>query len=214
MSQIVYTSSLKSMRRIVIIGNGIIEDGLCGIIDRADIVIRFNEPVFRPSIAGTKTDILFAVSSGQAMQRWVSSENYLSIPYVASAREIILPFAPSIIEKYHPQPGLVRRLKGRRSDWTREAVSMFAQANKLVSVLPDAMYYRCCEELQIDEQSRKIFFPSTGFIAIQHCLQTYPSSSWRLEICGFTWEGWKRHNWQAEKGWVEAAARRGQMNVL
>ena len=146
------------------------------------------------------------------MRRWLSSESYLLIPYVASAREIILPYAPSIIEKYHPQPDLVRRLTGRRLDWTREAVSMFARANKLVSVLPDATYYRCCEELQIDERSRKLFFPSTGFIAIQHCLQTYPS--WRLEICGFTWEGWKRHNWQAEKGWVEAAARRGQMYLL
>jgi len=191
------------MRRAVIIGNGPVEADLGKRIDAADIVIRFNEPPYEPLRTGTKSDILFVVNSGKSMQGRLENPAYLSSPHVANASEIILPYEPSVIARYHPKPNVLSRIKGRKADWTGEAVAMFEQAGKAVAVLPAAFYEKCCETLGIAVGQRRSIFPSTGFVAIVHALERYPAVEWRVEICGFGWHGWKRHDWQAERIWVD-----------
>jgi hypothetical protein len=37
---------------------------------------------------------------------------------------------------------------------------------------------------------------------------------WTVSLCGFSWEGWKRHAWADERKWVEDKVRRGVLDVI
>jgi hypothetical protein len=190
-------------RAVAIVGNGPLADGLGGRIDASDMVIRFNEPAFQPERSGSRTDILFLMNSGKSMQARLSDPAFQRSPFFAGAGRIILPYHPSIIAKYHPKPNPLSRLKGRKADWTAETLQMCREAGKEVLVLPPEFYEESCAELSIAPAERSRVFPSTGFLGIRYALANFPAPEWRIEIRGFGWTGWKRHDWESEKKWVE-----------
>lgn len=191
-------------RRLAIVGNGPLAAGARDRIETADAVIRFNDPVHSPALAGSRTDILFLVNSGKSMQRRLQDAAFFTSPFFLAAREIILPYDPEVIRKYHPKPNPLSRLKGRRADWTEQSRTKFEQAGKQVSVLPASFYAESCEALGIAEADRRRVFPSTGFLGIRYGRLNFPEPEWSLEIFGFSWEGWKRHDWPAERAWVDS----------
>ena len=188
---------------VAIVGNGPVAEGLAERIDASDMVIRFNEPAGAPDRIGTRTDILFVMNSGKSMQRRVSDPAYLASPAVVEARRIILPYHPSIIARYHPKPNLLSRAKGRKADWTAEAIAMFGAAGKEITVLPAEFYEACCEELEISADERTTLFPSTGLIGIRYALHELGAPPAAISLYGFSWQGWKRHAWDRERAWVE-----------
>jgi hypothetical protein len=121
-----------------------------------------------------------------------------------NARQIILPYRPSIIAKYHPRPNLLSRLKGRKSDWTAETLEMCKKAGKEALVLPPDFYEESCAELGISQSDRSRVFPSTGFLGIRYALGELAGSPDEIELYGFCWQGWKRHDWDKEHAWVKA----------
>jgi hypothetical protein len=189
---------------VAIVGNGPVAEGLAKCIDASDMVIRFNEPAGAPDRIGTRTDILFVMNSGKSMQRRVSDPSYLASPRVVEARRIILPYHPSIIARYHPKPNLLSRAKGRKADWTAEAIAMFEAAGKAITVLPAEFYEDCCQELGISAGERTTLFPSTGLIGIRYVLHELAALPGAISLYGFSWQGWKRHAWDRERAWVEA----------
>jgi hypothetical protein len=199
-------------KRLSIIGNGPLPPDVSGRIDASDAVIRFNNPVHPTNEAGSRTDILFVVNSGKTMQVRLQEPGFLTSPYFVTARQIILPYDPEIIHKYHPKPNPLSKLKGRRADWTEPAKVMFERAGKNVTVLPASFYEDCCEELEIAERERSRLFPSTGFIGIRYGIQTFPPPEWVVEVFGFSFEGWKRHAWEAESRWVARALTDGAIH--
>ena len=190
---------------VAIVGNGPVADGVAGQIDAADLVIRFNEPAHAPDQTGTRTDILFLMNSGKSMQARLSNPDFWRSPFMRGARQIILPYHPSIIARYHPKPNLLSRLKGRKADWTAETLQMCKAAGKEVLTLAPEFYEESCEALGITPQKRRAVFPSSGFLGIRYAMLNFPEPQWQIGICGFGWEGWKRHDWQRERQWVEVS---------
>jgi hypothetical protein len=189
-------------RRVVIIGNGPIEAGLADSIGAADLVIRFNQPPHPPETAGSRTDILFLMNSGKSMQARLADRAFWEQPLLRDAGQVILPYHPSIIARYHPKPNLLSRLKGRKADWTRETTARLGAMGKPVYVLPAAFYEESCADLGIARSDLRKVFPSTGFLGIRYALQNFTAPEWMVEICGFGWTGWKRHDWERERKWV------------
>lgn len=195
-------ASGERVRRLAIVGNGPVGDGLAGQIDASDMVMRFNDAAHVPERTGTRTDILFLVNSGKTMQRRVSDPDFITSPIFQSAGRIILPYHPDIIARYHPKPNILSRARGRKADWTSEALSVFAGAGKEITILPSQCYEESCAELGIADADKRRLFPSTGFIGIRYALKHFPPPEWRLELYGFSWEGWKRHDWDGEREWM------------
>jgi hypothetical protein len=190
--------------RVAIVGNGPIAEGRAAEIDSSDLVVRFNESLNPLDRTGTKTDLLFLANSGKHMQARLTDPAYMAFAVVQNAPKIILPYHPTIIARYHPKPNMISRLMGRRADWTAPAIDYFGRAGKEIAVLPPQFYEECCEELRINAAERHRVFPSTGFIGIRYVLKVVNAEPSAITLFGFTWEGWKRHAWDAEREWIAA----------
>jgi hypothetical protein len=189
-------------------------DGLAARVDEADLVIRFNLPQGGPERIGLRTDMLFLINSGKAMQAWLADPAFWASPHVISAKRVVLPLHPAVIRDHHPRPNILSRLKGRRADWTAAAIAALGAAGKETSVLPVPFYASACEELGIAESRRGEVFPSTGFLGLFYALNVFAPPQWRVELAGFGFSGWKRHDWQAERLWVGRAVAQGRLQPL
>lgn len=192
----------KAARVVAVVGNGPVARDLSERVEAADIVVRFNEPKASIGMTGSRTDILFVCNSGNPMRRRLNNPNYTSLPTVQSAREVILPYHPLTIARYFKKPNILSRLAGKKLDLTAETLDLMGRAGKAVTVMPPRFYEDGCRDLGLTEERMKLVFPSTGFFGIRYALERFAGEEWRIEFCGFSWEGWSRHAWADERAWI------------
>lgn len=201
-------------KTLVVVGNAPLPLSRAEEIDAADYVVRFNEPQAPTGMIGTRTDLLILATTNKPMQLRLQEAGFLQNPIFLAAKEIMLAYHPSIISAYHPKPNVLSRLKGRRADWTVETIDVLGRAGKEIRVMPPQFYLDGCRELGLSERDMEKIFPSTGFLGIRYMLEKYPSESWDIKLCGFTWQGWKRHKWDSEKDWVDRQIASGRLSLL
>lgn len=200
-------------KKLFIVGNGPLPHDMSDAVDSADFVVRFNEPKASKGMSGTKTDWLFLNNCGKPMQRRIEDPAYVASPIVRAARWVFLTYHPIAVARYQVKPNILSRIKGRRADWTRAALDMFGKAGKDVVILPVTFYEEGCAELGIPVSEMTKVFPSTGYFGIRYVLREFATQEWDVHICGFTWEGWKRHAWGDERRWVQAMAEKHAITV-
>jgi len=201
-------------------------------------------PIFAGSgWSGIKTDGLMLCNSGKPMQlklkqfsqneNWLSNKNYdknesleresdalagrdfLHSPFLQAAQEVILVYHPEIIRHFFKHPRITSRLiYGRKRDWTWEAIEKLGAFGKKVSILPPQFYLQACAELGFKREALRKVFPSTGYLGIWQMLQQCPSDTWSITLAGFSWQGWKRHDWQREEDWVRSRVRAGHLSLI
>ncbi|MBB3215845.1 hypothetical protein FHW72_000891 [Ochrobactrum sp. RC6B] len=201
-------------KTLIIVGNAPLPRDLSAEVDAADFVVRFNEPKQSIGMSGTRTDILMLATSSKPMQRRLRDPGFVQTPTFKAAKEVMLAYHPSIIRKYHPRPNFLSRLKGRRGDWTMQTIEVVGSAGKEIRIMPPQFYLAGCKELGVTEENISKVFPSTGFFGIWYMLEKCPQESWDVKICGFTWEGWKRHTWGDERSWVEQKVKSGRISLI
>ncbi|KAB2672583.1 hypothetical protein F9K77_04425 [Ochrobactrum sp. LMG 5442] len=201
-------------KTLIIVGNAPLPRDLSAEVDAADFVVRFNEPKQSIGMSGTRTDLLMLATSSKPMQRRLRDPGFVQTPTFKAAKEVMLAYHPSIIRKYHPRPNFLSRLKGRRGDWTMQTVEVVGSAGKEIRIMPPQFYLAGCKELGVTEENISKVFPSTGFFGIWYMLEKCPQESWDVKICGFTWEGWKRHTWGDERSWVEQKVKSGRISLI
>jgi len=201
-------------KTLFIVGNGPLDRDLSAEIDAAEIVLRFNEPRVSLGMSGTKTDMLMLATSSKQMEEWIKNPAFINSDIVRNTPEVLFAFHPSIIKRFHHHPNFLSRLKGRRADWTSEAIDYFGRAGKKIRIMPSQDYFAVCDELGIGEDRMKEVFPSTGFFGIWLALRKYSLPDWDIKICGFSWEGWKRHDWAAERKWIEEKIEAGLLHKI
>ncbi|WP_034657825.1 hypothetical protein [Chelativorans sp. J32] len=189
-------------KRLFIIGNGRVPFDMSEQVDSSDHVVRFNEPKQSIGMTGTKTTWLFVANSGKPMQRRLEDPKYPTSPIVQATDLVFLAYHPQIVRKYFKKPNFLSWLGGRRADWTKAAMAMFAEAGKAVALLPPSNYEAGCAELGLTREMMRSVFPSTGYFGIRYALERLPAEEWDVEIAGFSWEGWRRHAWGDERAWV------------
>jgi hypothetical protein len=200
--------------RVVVVGNGPLPRDLTAEIESADYVLRFNEPKASKGMSGVKTDMLMVNNSGKPMQRRLRDPGYIHSPIVQAAREIVFPYHPYTIRTWMIQPTLLSRIRGRRSDWTMQALERLGQAGKEIRIMPPSFYEDACAELGLPRDKMREIFPSTGYLGLRHIFHHFPHPDYRVELCGFSWEGWKRHSWANERGWVEKKVADGRLFLI
>lgn len=198
--------------RVVVVGNGRLPRDLTDEVESADFVLRFNEPKESIGLSGVKTDMLMVNNSGKPMQRRLRDPGYFRSAIVQAAKEIVFPYHPHTIRTWMIHPNLLSRIRGRRSDWTLAAIEALGQAGKEIRIMPPAFYEDACAELGIPREKMREVFPSTGYLGLRHIFHHLPTH--RVELCGFSWEGWKRHAWSDERGWVEKQVADGRLTMI
>lgn len=201
-------------KTLYIVGNGPITRDMSSAVDASDFVVRFNEPKASIGMSGTKTDILFLCNAGKPMQRRLEDPQYLNSAIMQDAKQVILAYHPIIIKRYFPRPNILSRFKGRREDWTLPTIMALGGIGKTSIVLPAEFYMEGCRVLGLPEDKMASVFPSTGYFGIYYVLHHFPPERWGIQICGFSWEGWKRHAWADERKWVEDKVRQGLLEVI
>jgi hypothetical protein len=204
---------MNTPKRVVIVGNGPVPPGSADSIEAADAVIRFNNPKQPLEQVGTKTDIIFMMNSGKPMQARLANQGFLNSPVLRNAKEIMLAYHPTVIARYHPKPNPLSWLKGRRTDWTWRIIEVFGELGKSVTILPVTFYEESCDDLGLELAQRYKVFPSTGYLGTRYALDRFPAPEWRIELLGFSWAGWKRHDWAGEEDWMRRKEQEGLLDL-
>ena len=58
------------------------------------------------------------------------------------------------------------------------------------------------------------YIPSTGLLVLVYYLNNELFKEFEVSIIGFTWEGWKGHNWDKEKSIMEQFEKNGFIKIL
>jgi hypothetical protein len=201
-------------KKLYIIGNGPVSGDMSAEINAADFVVRFNEPKAAIGKTGTRTDILFLCNAGKPMQRRLADRGFLDSPMMKDAKEVILAYHPEIVRRYFPKPNMLSRLKGRREDWTMPTILALGGAGKTCVILPTDFYFEGCKALGLTGDRLGKVFPSTGYFGIYFVLDRYPAAHWDIFLCGFSWQGWKKHAWGDERKWIEDKVREGLLQIV
>jgi hypothetical protein len=183
-----------------IIGNGKLENALSGVVDDAQFVMRFNKPNLPDDVSGSRTDMLMLVASSNALHRRMIDPDFLQNAALKSAQVLMLAYPPEVWEA-DGRIGPCRRL-----------ISWGMLARKSVSSRRDFMR-TACGARYCGPRMRKVF-PSIGFLDICYVLANFPASEWDIKLCSSNWQGWKRHDWQNERAWVEEKIARGHIALV
>jgi hypothetical protein len=200
-------------RRIAIVGNGDIPEGMAGAIDSADIVIRFN--LCRSAgNGGFRTDIIAVCNTGRPALEMLAGGRWKASECVRQAREIwcvrtskMFAAMREPLSRSHPD------LDDFCDDYTA-GFEAFAQATgRRLRVIPAAAHHALDASLARLDPSPYVV-PSSGLIVIAHVLYNIADAADEISIAGFGHQGWQWHPFAAERRWVEDRIAAGRLRRL
>ena len=200
------------MQKLSIVGNGPLSLEQKIQIEESDKIFRFNHPPASHLDSRPRTDTLVLSNSSKQTRILLKSNDYLEGPVFKQAQSILLPYHPNIISKYMPKPNPLSRLKGARADWTGLCISKANLFGKHWAIINECIYYKACKSIGIAENAIKKKFPSSGILTVLACIDYY-SDSTKIEIYGFGFEGWKRHDWGGECRHIKELAAKGIITI-
>lgn len=200
-------------RRIMIVGNGEIGEGLAETIDAADLVMRFND-CRSVGAGGGGTDIVTVCNTGRpgkAMTEDAGWANNKSV-WLASAIWCIRDPAkfnamkPDILRD-HPE------LDDFCDDYTDGFADLARQSGKDFHIVSGATH-EALDRTLATFGSAPYIVPSTGAVAIAEFITHYRQPGDEIFLAGFGHRGWDGHPWMAEKAWVEDLVQKGKLRRL
>ncbi len=200
-------------RRIAIVGNGPIPEGLAETIDSADLVIRFNG-CRSAGRGGWKTDVVAVCNTGRpaldmlAGGRWKASETVRQAREIWCVRgsqmfaDLRAPLAVS-----HPD------LDDFCDDYTAGFETFARVTGRRVRVIPSDVHHAVDAELAAFAPPPYVV-PSSGLIVIADVLANVAGTADHVCLAGFGHEGWQWHPFAAERRWVDAHVAAGRLERL
>ncbi|OAV52817.1 MULTISPECIES: hypothetical protein [Rhizobium] len=195
----------------MIVGNGEVGEGIAGIIDAADFVIRFND-CRSYGAGGSRTDAVAVCNTGRPAKAMLGSREWRAHPGVVSAGEIWSVRDP---EKFaamraslavsHPE------LDDFCDDYTDEFSGFCANTGKTHVVIGKSIHDAVDASLSaFDPQSYVV--PSSGMIVIAEVLNTHADAE--VVLAGFGHAGWEWHPFAAERQLVDSYIAAGRLMRL
>ena len=200
-------------RRIVIVGNGPIREGLAGRIDGADMVIRFN--LCRSAgRGGVRTDVIAVCNTGRPALEMLAGGRWKASETVRQAREIWCVRASETfaalrapLARSHPD------LDDFCDDYTPGFETFARVTGRRLHIVPAATHQALDVSLAAFDPVPYVV-PSSGLITIAHVLENVAMQDDTVSIAGFGHEGWEWHPFAAERRWVNAAIATGRIKRL
>lgn len=199
-------------RRIAIVGNGDIPEGVAGAVNSADVVIRFND-CRSAGRGGQKTDVVAVCNTGRPALSMLGGGRWKGSAPVRQAREFWCVRAAEtfaamrpVLTKSHPD------LDDFCDDYTLGFETFASATGRRLSVIPAASHQRLDAALAAFDPAPYVV-PSSGLIVIAHVLETAEDDD-RIVIAGFGHKGWQWHPFTAERRWVDDKIAAGRLERL
>ncbi|MDR6103069.1 hypothetical protein QE369_003266 [Agrobacterium larrymoorei] len=204
---------LKTMsRRIVIVGNGEIPQGVADWIDTADVIIRFND-CRSLGAGGSRTDVVAVCNTGRPGRRMIEDRSWRESPGVKAASAIWSVRDPvkfsemeEDIHRHWPE------LEDFCVDYSAEFAAIASETGKTHLVISRQVHEWLDEELK-GLSPEPYVCPSTGLFAIRYMLDAIGEKD-ELTIAGFCHKGWSGHPFSVEKQLVDALVTQGKLKQL
>ncbi|MCW1408352.1 glycosyltransferase family 29 protein [Rhizobium sp. 1AS11] len=195
----------------MIVGNGEVGDGISGIIDAADFVIRFND-CRSYGAGGSRTDAVAVCNTGRPAKAMLGSREWRAHPGVVAADEIWSVRDP---EKFaamraplavsHPE------LDDFCDDYTAEFSAFCADTGKTHVVIDKSIHDAVDAAISAFSPAPYVV-PSSGMIVIAEVLNTYAAAE--ATLAGFGHVGWEWHPFSAERQLVDSYIAAGRLKRL
>lgn len=197
-------------KRIIIIGNGEIAQGVAELADASDMVVRFNL-CSTYGASGHKCDVVALCNTGRPAKQMAFSAEWRAHPAVQSAGEI---WSVRDAAKFHDmKPQIIARypeLDDFFEDFTDEFAALAKREGKSDCVIDRAVHEALDAEMsRLDGAS--YVCPSSGLVAIAHILKNVKQPSDEVLIAGFGHQGWALHPFVAEKRLIDEWAAQGHL---
>lgn len=200
-------------RRIVIVGNGEIREGLAEVIDASDLVIRFND-CRSVGPGGGKTDIVAVCNTGRPGKAMLEGSAWMCNKAVWLASAIWCVRDPAKFRAMR-EPLLVEHpeLDDFCDDYT-DGFADYARKNaKDFHIIPASTHEELDHTLSAYAPASYVV-PSSGAVVISEFLAHYSKPGDQLFLAGFGHQGWEWHPWCAERQWVDSLAKQGKLRRL
>jgi len=206
-------------RRTVLVGNAPLRSDVGQLVDSADTVVRFNDARGLQGASGSRIDQLWLINHGGQMAEWLERDELPGRPAVQAAGHIVLPVP--MLPGHLCGTAMTAGRPGRsgtpcaahdpdRINHLARAREVLTRAGHRVRTLSVDDYRATQDALENRCEGAAEHFPSTGFIALCHTLRHLAANE-RIELVGFTFQGWRGHSWQAERRCVDANIRAGRV---
>ena len=200
-------------RRIAIVGNGPVPEGMAGTIDAADMVIRFND-CRSLGRGGERTDIVAVCNTGRPALAMLGGGHWKASAAVRQAREIWCVRTPAMFAAMRPALAVSHPDLDDFCDDYTPGFETFARATgRELGVIPAAVHHALDAALAAFDPPPYVV-PSSGLIVIAHVLDAVAKAGDRVSIAGFGHEGWQWHPIAAERRWVDAQVAAGRLERL
>jgi len=200
-------------RRVMIVGNGEIGEGLAGIIDAADLVMRFND-CRSVGAGGGRTDIVTVCNTGRPGKAMAEGAGWANNKSVWLAASIWCIRDPAKFKAMEPDILLVHpELDDFCDDYTDGFADHARQSGKDFHIVPGATHEALDRDLAAFGPEPYVV-PSTGAVAIAEFITHYRKPDDEIFLAGFGHQGWDGHPWMAEKAWVEELVQKGKLRRL
>lgn len=169
------------------------------LVDNADFVIRINRTPNYNLGTGKKSTILGIVNRGTPASEF-SSSIHLNRKVLKEVKEIWFT---------RPSPCEWDEAKTAYSpfnlpkDKSEEIITFQGIENKDLFYIEKSQY-EIMLKLVNNNSDKFIFEPSSGFCLLYKILHEKRFQDFKIYLIGFSWEGWKGHNWKFEKKFIHS----------
>lgn len=214
------TDSNKTM---FIIGNGKVHNDITSLIDKADIVVRFNDTNNYAENTGTKTTFWVLSSNKFLINQHISGSQVLGNKEKIAIKEMIRntqsllfsipPFYPVQPET---QKNMFKRIVSEDRKERIEAVSSFLQHFEStehpfrIIEFPNKYIFDIAPEIWAPNWT----CPSNGYLITRMFVDDATYYKHKKYLVGFSWEGWEGHPWILEKLCLEKMERENLITIL
>lgn len=206
-----YINPGKTTGDIVIVGGGRATSNRAKLIERAAIVVRFNDCKSSCWNNGYRTDILLINNTGPAALKYCKANSLATpFPFKSPWQYIFVRDIGSHKEHYKKMASFFPEYGADIfEDYSAEIVHANRIQPHMLSWIPHGFSQDLFHQLE-QISSGPFLCPSTGMIGIAWMLMNEQFLDRRIHLIGFSFAGWEAHPWPAERELVLQQVRLGR----
>lgn len=193
--------------KICLVGNAPLKADQSAIVDRNDMVVRFNRPRTLGGKSGEKFNI-WVIANLHGGRKFYLKQRFLRAPYKNTPKQIWFPRDGSVHDELNN--GIHAPYEDLSTIDCGDRIKGFNALRQPTLRFDRDFYWRCLQNLGYSPSSAKIKIPSAGFMALCFVQERYPDAE--ISMVGFGFKGWHGHPWKREKRYTLSLHGKGKLH--